>query len=157
MIASMVHPETIGSMGGSGNDTLIGGDGRDSIFGGFGDDVIYGGLGADVLEDNYGRDTFVFNTRLGKGEIDTIKNFNVGPDTIRLENAIFTKVGGRGWLDADAFHIGSRASDKDDRIIYDSKKGILYYDSDGSGSKAQIAFAKWSKNLKVTEKDFYII
>jgi VCBS repeat-containing protein len=143
--------------GGSGNDTLMGSDGRDRILGGFGDDVIYGGLGSDVLDDNYGNDVFVFNTRLGKGEVDTIKNFNVGPDTIRLENAIFKKVGGRGWLDADAFHIGSKAADREDRIIYDSKKGVLYYDSDGSGSKAQIAFANLSKNLKMTEKDFYII
>lgn len=143
--------------GGSGKDTLIGGDGQDSIVGGSGDDVIYGGLGADLLDDNHGRDTFVFNTRLGKGEVDTIKNFNVNPDTIWLESAIFKKIGGRGWLDADAFHIGSRAAGKDDRIIYDSKKGVLYYDSDGSGSKAQITFAKLSKNLKMTEKDFYII
>ncbi|WP_202064814.1 Ig-like domain-containing protein [Microvirga aerilata] len=142
---------------GTGNDTVIGGAGRDTISAGSGDDVIYGGLGADVIEDNFGRDTFVFNTRLGKGEVDTLKSFDVGPDTIRLENAIFKKVGGRGWLDEEAFHIGSKALERDDRIIYDAKKGMLYYDADGSGSKAQTAFAKLSKNLAMTEKDFFII
>jgi VCBS repeat-containing protein len=144
-------------VGESGNDTILGGEGNDTISAGRGDDVIYGGLGADVLEDSYGRDTFVFNTRLGTGQVDTIKHFDVGPDTIRLENAIFKKVGAKGWLKEDAFHIGAKAADKDDRIIYDAKKGVLYYDADGTGDAAQIAFAKLSKNLKITEKDFFIV
>lgn len=144
-------------VGESGNDTILGGDGNDTISAGTGDDVIYGGLGADVLIDSYGRDAFVFKTRLGKGQVDTLKHFDVGPDTIRLENAIFRKVGATGWLKDDAFHISGKAADKEDRIIYDAKKGVLYYDSDGTGAAAQIAFAKLSKNLKMTEKDFLII
>jgi Ca2+-binding RTX toxin-like protein len=143
--------------GESGNDTMIGGEGNDSLAGGTGNDIIYGGLGADVIDDNYGRDAIVFNTRLGKGEVDTLKNFNVGPDTIWLENAIFKGVGSRGWLKSDAFHIGSRAADKEDRIIYDAKKGMLYYDADGVGGEGPIAFARLSKHLKMTEKDFLII
>ncbi|MBB3018938.1 Ca2+-binding RTX toxin-like protein [Microvirga lupini] len=143
--------------GESGNDTVIGGEGNDRLTGGSGNDVIYGGLGADVIDDNYGRDAIVFNTRLGKGEVDTLTNFNVGPDTIWLENAIFKGVGSRGWLKADAFHIGAKAADKEDRIIYNAKKGMLYYDADGVGGQGQIAFAKLSKHLKMTEKDFLII
>jgi uncharacterized repeat protein (TIGR02059 family) len=144
-------------IGESGNDTILGDDGNDTISAGRGDDVIYGGLGADVLDDSYGRDAFVFNTRLGKGQVDTIKHFDVGPDTIRLENTIFKKVGGRGWLKEDAFHIGAKAADNDDRIIYDAKKGVLYYDADGTATAAQVAFAKLSKNLGLTEKDFFIV
>ncbi|WP_201863682.1 tandem-95 repeat protein [Microvirga soli] len=144
-------------VGESGNDTILGGDGNDTISAGRGDDVIYGGLGADVLDDSYGRDTFVFNSRLSRDQVDTIKHFDVGPDTIRLENAIFKKVGGRGWLNEDAFHIGASAADKDDRIIYNTKKGVLYYDADGTGAAAQVAFAKLSKNLSLTEKDFFIV
>lgn len=143
--------------GGRDNDTVIGGEGNDALTGGSGNGVVYGGLGADVIDDNYGRDAIVFNTRLGKGDVDMLKNFNVGPDTIWLENAIFKGVGRHGWLKADAFHIGSKAADKEDRIIYDAKKGMLYYDADGLGGKAQIAFAKPSKHLKMTERDFLII
>jgi Ca2+-binding RTX toxin-like protein len=119
--------------------------------------VIYGGKGADVLFGSYGRDVFVFDTKLGRSEIDTIRSFNVKDDTIKLENAIFTKVGGRGWLKAGAFHIGSKAADKNDRIIYDEKKGSLYYDKDGAGGSAQVQFAKIDKHLKLTYLDFQII
>jgi Ca2+-binding RTX toxin-like protein len=143
--------------GESGNDVLKGGDGNDTISAGTGNDVIYGGRGSDHLYGSYGRDAFVFDTRLGKGEVDTIHGFNVEDDTVRLENAVFTKVGGKGWLNADAFHIGSHAADAADRIIYDTAKGVLYYDSDGAGGHDQVAFAKLSKGLALTERDFYIV
>ncbi|MBF9197372.1 Ig-like domain-containing protein [Microvirga terrestris] len=144
-------------LAGSGHDTISGSAGNDTISAGAGNDVIYSGLGADVIEDGGGRDAFVFNTRIGKGQADMLKHFNVEPDTIWLENAIFKGVGGRGWLKADAFHIGVKASDKEDRIIYNAKKGMLYYDADGLDGQGQIAFAKLSKHLKITEKDFFII
>jgi len=143
--------------GGSNNDVLIGGDGKDTINGGSGNDVIYGGKGADLLYGSSGRDTFVFDTKLGKGEVDTIKNFSVANDTVRLENAIFTKVGGKGWLKWDAFHVGSKAADAEDRIIYDRKSGALYYDKDGVGGAAQVKFAQLDKGLLLTSHDFYVI
>lgn len=34
---------------------------------------------------------------------------------------------------------------------------MLYYDADGVSGKGQIAFAKLSKHLKMSEKDFLII
>jgi len=142
--------------GGSGNDVLKGGDGNDTISAGSGNDVIYGGLGDDLLIDSSGRDTFVFDTKLGKGNVDTIRHFNPGPDTIRLDDAIFTKAGPKGWLKADAFHIGAKAADAEDRIVYDAKKGALYYDKDGAGGAAQVQFAKVDKHLHITSYDFYI-
>ncbi len=56
-----------------------------------------------------------------------------------------------------SFWIGSKAHDKNDRIIYDNKKGILYYDADGTGAKAAVQIATISKKLLMTEKDFFII
>jgi serralysin len=50
-----------------------------------------------------------------------------------------------------------KAHDANDRIIYDKKKGVLYYDQDGTGSKAAIEIATIKKGLKITEKDFFII
>lgn len=55
------------------------------------------------------------------------------------------------------FYKGAKAHDANDRIIYDNKKGVLYYDPDGTGSAAQIKIATLSKKLKMTYKDFFVI
>ena len=61
-------------------------------------------------------------------------------------------------MNKDFFTIGSKAKDKYDYVIYDNKKGKLYYDADGSGTKyKQVEIATLSKNLKMTEKDFFVI
>jgi uncharacterized repeat protein (TIGR02059 family) len=143
--------------GDSGNDILKGGDGHDTINGGSGNDVLYGGKGKDILTGSSGRDTFVFDTKLGKGEIDTIRDFNPWEDTIRLENAVFKKVGPMGHLAWDAFHYGTHAADAEDRIIYDWFSGALYYDKDGAGGAAQVQFARIDKHLFLTVSDFAII
>jgi Ca2+-binding RTX toxin-like protein len=143
--------------GESGRDILKGGDGHDTINGSSGNDVLYGGMGKDVLTGGSGRDTFVFDTKFGKGEIDTIKDFNPWEDTIRLEKAVFTKIGPKGHLASDAFHYGTHAADAEDRIIYDWFSGALYYDKDGAGGAAQVQFAKIDKHLFLTVSDFVII
>ena len=79
-------------------------------------------------------------------------------DTFHLENAIFKKVGSKtGTLKKDFFTIGSKAKDKNDYIVYDNKKGVLYYDADGSGKGKAVEIATLSKNLKMTYKDFFVI
>ncbi|WP_173945398.1 VCBS domain-containing protein [Microvirga terrae] len=143
--------------GDSGNDILKGDDGHDTINGGSGNDVIYGGKGKDILTGGSGRDVFVFDTKLGDGKIDTIRDFNPWEDTIRLENAVFTKIGPKGDLAWTAFHYGSHAADADDRIIYDWFSGALYYDKDGAGGAAQVQFARIDKHLFLTVSDFVII
>jgi len=42
-------------------------------------------------------------------------------------------------------------------VIYNKKNGILYYDADGAGGGAQVEIAKLAKNLKVTDKDFFVL
>ena len=51
---------------------------------------------------------------------------------------------------------GSSAHDRSDRIIYNDDTGYLYYDPDGTGSASKKVIAKLSKNLSITEKDFFI-
>ena len=62
---------------------------------------------------------------------------------------------GRGM--ARAVEVGTKADDRDDYLIYNKKTGVLYYDADGSGSAKQVEIAKLSKNLKMNEKDFFVI
>ncbi|MBM6594153.1 Ig-like domain-containing protein [Microvirga pudoricolor] len=136
----------------------------DVIVGGAGRDVISGGLGRDILTGGKGKDTFVFDTKLTKNRsnVDTITDFNVKDDTMKLDNAIFKKLGKGtekkpGKLDKDFFTVGTKAQDANDYLIYNSKKGTLSYDADGSGKGAAIVFATLSKNLKMTDKDFLIV
>jgi len=123
-------------MGNSGSATLNGGSGNDSLSGGSGKDI------------------FVFGTKASSSNVDKITDFNVKDDTIWLENAYF-KVGSGSLskpkkMASKYFYKGAKAHDSNDRIIYDQKKGHLYYDPDGTGSKAQVKIATLSKNLKMT-------
>ncbi|WP_315975114.1 cadherin-like domain-containing protein [Microvirga yunnanensis] len=147
-------------VGGGGSDNLSGGLGNDTLTGGSGSDILSGGAGNDVLYGGTGKDSFVFKHKPNAStNKDVIKDFKVVDDTIRLDNAVFTKVGANGALKSSAFWTNTtgKAHDRDDRILYDKDSGVLYYDPDGTGSAARVAFATISKNLGLTYKDFYII
>ncbi|MGO4705783.1 M10 family metallopeptidase C-terminal domain-containing protein [Microvirga sp. 2MCAF38] len=149
--------------GDAGDDTIYGYGGNDVLYGGPGHDKLYGGSGKDTLAGGTEQDTFVFNTKLGsKTNVDRIIDFSVRDDSIWLENAIFRAVGKGSSskplvLSKSAFCVGTKAHDDTDRIIYNNKKGYLYYDADGSGEGAAVLFAILPKNLKLTYKDFYVI
>lgn len=150
--------ETI--VGNSANNRIKGFGGNDLLKGGSGNDFLYGGLGNDKLYGGSGKDAFVFDTKPNKySNKDTIYDFKVVDDAIRLDNAVFTKVGANGTLKEGAFWASNdgRAHDSSDRIIYDTDGGQLYYDLDGSGKAAAVQFAQVSKNLMMTYKDFYIV
>jgi Ca2+-binding RTX toxin-like protein len=148
------------SLTGNGLDNKISGNsGANKISGGAGNDAINGGTGNDKLTGGAGWDVFVFDTKLDKSKnLDSITDFKVIEDTIHLENKIFKKLGSStGTLNSAFFTIGSKAKDNDDYIVYDSKKGMLYYDADGSGKGKQIEIAKISKKLALTDADFLVI
>jgi serralysin len=89
---------------------------------------------------------------------DTITDFNVLDDTIALENAIFTALGlTTGTLTAAAFRIGTAAGDADDRIIYNSSTGALFYDSNGNAAGGSVQIATLTSSLALTNNDFWII
>jgi serralysin len=143
-----------------GNDKVHGYGGNDKLYGDSGNDYLYGGAGNDQLWGGSGKDSFVFDYKPNaKTNKDVIKDFRVKDDTIRLDNKVFTKIGKDGTLKAGAFWTNNtgKAHDKDDRVIYDKNSGVLYYDADGSGKGAGVAFATISKNLSLTNKDFYVL
>ena len=142
-----------GTINGTGNELA------NTIVGGAGSNVINGGLGNDVLTGGAGADYFVFNTALdGTANVDRITDFSTVYDTIRLENAVFTKLAATGTLGANNFKvIGSAPLDADDFILYDKASGYLYYDADGSGAGAAVKFALVGVNLALTSADFTVI
>jgi cysteinyl-tRNA synthetase len=130
--------------------------GNDRLNGRGGNDRLDGGSGKDVLTGGAGRDQFVFDSRLGKANIDTISDFETGNDRILLDHHVFTRLD-KGALDISAFVIGAQAADATDRIIYDSDTGRLFYDADGSGAGKAMAFARLDAGLNLTDNDFHIV
>ena len=137
-------------------DILNGGTGADILRGLLGNDMLIGGSGADVLTGGSGEDAFVFNTRAELGA-DTIVDFSPIDDSLQFDNAVLTEVGKNGKLSSDAFHLGTTAADKEDRILYDSKTGILAYDADGIGGTAAIKVATLTNKATIALGDFLVI
>lgn len=130
--------------GNNGNNNIAGGDGNDELT----------GLG--------GRDLFHFTTPLNAAtNVDEITDFNVVDDTIVLDPAIFNGFDNvwtlGGSVSAGEFVIGPAAVDANDRLIYNSGTGALYYDADGAGGTAAVQFATLDTGLNLTYQDFSVI
>ncbi|MBJ6127054.1 calcium-binding protein [Microvirga splendida] len=150
--------------GTTGRDIVKGLAGNDRLAGNAGDDRLHGSTGKDILTGGLGRDVFVFDSKPNKKtNLDKIVDFKVVDDSIWLENKIFSKLGKKGSEAAPAqlkksfFKVTDKAKDKDDYIVYNKKTGKLFYDVDGSGSKAAVEIATLSKKLAMTHKDFFVI
>ncbi len=147
--------------GDSAANTLNGGAGNDSLSGGVGNDTLIGGLGNDTLSGGIGNDVFVFNSATANN-LDTILDFTTGTDKIQLSKSIFANLGATGNLTENAFWSAAGAvkgNDANDRIVYNTTTGALYYDADGSGSGAavQIALLGTSSHPATLFSDFAVI
>lgn len=144
--------------GETGSDRLYGSFGDDALVGGRGDDRMYGEAGADLLRGGAGRDAYVYNSvPSSQTGIDTVQGFSVAEDTFWLNNSVFKGLGREGTLRSSAFWTGDEAHDATDRVIYDRNDGVLYYDQDGSGASEQVAVAKLSTGLRMTNLDILVI
>lgn len=139
-----------GLNGGSGNDIIYGGDGNDMLWGEDGDDILSGGRGRDSLIGGAGHDIFLFDTT-PDGNIDAIKDFEVGIDRIGLSKAIFTAFEGMDEVGAGNFANGY-AKDADDFLIY--RSGVLYYDADGNGPGEAVALANLAYSPAINHESF---
>ncbi len=135
---------------------LTGNNISQSIIGNAGNNVIDGKGGADALWGLGGNDTFVFDTALGSGNVDRVYDFDPTTDSIRLDDAFFRGLS-LGALSQGAFASGTAAAQADDRVIYDSATGKLFFDPDGVGGAAQIQFATLNPGLAVTSADFFVV
>ena len=62
-----------------------------------------------------------------------------------------------GVLNADAFHIGAAAADAQDRIVYNSATGDLFFNSNGNAAGGSTLFAKLDTGLALSNTDFYVV
>jgi Ca2+-binding RTX toxin-like protein len=128
------------------------------VIGNIGNNRLGGGGGNDQLTGGNGQDEFLFDTALNAAtNVDRITDFNVADDTILLDRDIFSSSLGLGNISAGEFVIGTTAQDANDRIIYDSSTGALFYDNDGVGGNAAVRFATLSTGLALTNLDFLVV
>lgn len=150
------------------NLTLIGtstvngtGNGLDNIVrGNTASNVLNGGGGADVFTGYAGADIFVFNTTLDSANVDTITDYTSGSDSMQLALAMFSGIGATGALSAAAFVSGAdltAATTASEHIVYDTTAGMLYYDADGVGGAASVAFATLTTAPTLTAADFSVV
>ncbi|PSF38746.1 hypothetical protein C7H19_04385 [Aphanothece hegewaldii CCALA 016] len=140
--------------GNSNNNTITGNGGDDILSGGNGNDILVGSVGFDTLTGGRNLDQFVFNTPT-EG-IDTITDFRVVDDTIVLSASGFGSDLVIGTLAANQFIIGLSATTADQRLIYNSTTGGLFFDADGLDGTAATQFATLATNLALKSADFSI-
>ena len=128
------------------------------IVGNGGNNVLNGGGGEDLLTGSGGSDVFEFTSSLVAGNISTITDFSAA-DAIRLSSATFNTIVGTGALSADQFvaNASGTAEDANDRIIFETDTGKLFFDSNGSTAGGAAQFAKVSSDLELTASSFSII
>lgn len=141
-------------------NTISGEGGNDYIRSGAGKDTLIGGAGKDSLLGGSGADKFIFDARLGKGNVDRVDDFQPGKDKLLLDSDVFKGLS-KGGLNAAKFHSGAgetTAHDRSDRIIYDTLSGKLYFDGDGTkAGKDPIHFATLKGAPLIDAGDFGIV
>jgi Ca2+-binding RTX toxin-like protein len=150
--------------GTNGANVLMGNTAANTLRGLGGNDMLYGKAANDKLYGGTGRDTFIFDTRPNKStNVDKIYDFKSRDDSFHLDNAVFTKLGKTGTalrpkkFSSDMFINGTKAQDREDRIVYDKKTGNLYYDADGTGRSAQVKIATIVNKTTLKFDDFFVI
>jgi hypothetical protein len=148
--------------GSSGNDTLKGLDGNDQLAAVGGKDVLYGGKGKDF---------FMF---VSGPDGDVIKDFKHSDDTIIISQYAHPGLTtpdhyyarpfpdhpiAPSLLNPNGFHASKsgKAHDFDDRILYNTNNGNLFFDPDGTGSAPRQLIATLSGHPPVAYDDFLII
>jgi Ca2+-binding RTX toxin-like protein len=149
-------------IGGAGNDTLQGNAGNDRLLGRDGNDWLRGGAGRDTLSGGAGTDRFIFAETAGSANADRISDFVSGTDRLLFENDVLAGLGPAGhWaVDDGRFWAAPGASgghDGNDRVIYNTSTGSLYYDADGSGAGAAQLIATLLDHPAIAATDIVVI
>jgi Ca2+-binding RTX toxin-like protein len=144
--------------------SIVGNAGANALTGTAFNDTLDGGPGNDVLTGGAGADAFVFDSRPNaSSNKDTITDFQVGIDSLWFSKAVLVGLGTSVAPLADVqFWSGPgvvAAHDADDRIVYNTTTGALYYDADGNGPIAavQVALIGTSIHPALSATDIQIV
>ena len=92
---------------------------------------------------------------------DTIQGFASGTDKIVLDDAVYAGLGTVGDFAAndERFYLAAGATagfDPEDRIVYDTASGKLWYDADGLGGSAASLIATLAGNPTLAATDILV-
>ena len=142
------------------NDRLTGGAGGQTLAGQAGDDTLWGASGKDTLWGGGGADRFIFR-ETGSANADSVRDFASGTDEVALNNSPMSALGAPGDFSVDdaRFKANSTgtATDANDRVVYDTSTGSLYYDADGNGAGAAQIIATFQGNPAISAADIVVI
>lgn len=150
-----------GNLNGTGNDLdnlLIGNAGVNTLDGGKGNDTLIGGVARDVLIGGTGADRFVFGSPTDR--VDRVMDFSrqEKDKLVFVSNGLDSFDGLQvGRVKKGQFVVGKRAGDKNDRFIYNEKRGILFYDEDGRGGVGQVRVATFADQPTLGAKDLLVV
>lgn len=119
---------------GEGDDDIASGGGNDRIRAGAGNDKLDAGAGVDLVFGGAGADKFILSAVEDEGYV-RIADFKAAEgDQIGFDTFVFTAL--NADLRAQQFVANNTgvATTADQRLIFDTRNGKLYYDEDGSGS-----------------------
>jgi Ca2+-binding RTX toxin-like protein len=156
---SFFHHEP--SQGPDGNDTLFGLTGHDTLRGGGGDDWLQGDGWSDTLSGGAGSDSFVW-AEAGSSQVDRVLDFEHRTDELLFDITYFRALGSPGpWLEGDERFFAAPGAtsghDSDDRLVYNTSSGSLYYDADGSGAGAAQVVATFQGGVSISASDITVI
>ena len=141
-------------------DSLTGAAGGQTLTGQGGADTLWGGAGVDTLWGAGGNDAFVFR-EMGSANADRVSDFASGADKLQLDDAAFTSIGAMGNFAAGDARFWASSSgaahDPNDRVLYNTSTGQLYYDADGNGSAAAQLIATVLNAPAVAATDITVI
>jgi Ca2+-binding RTX toxin-like protein len=140
-----------------GNTSGAGNSGNNIIYGyGTGDNIIDGGDGIDTLFGGAGNDTFILN----KTSSDIINDFGIGNDKLQISASTF----GGGLvanvaLLANQLLVGANATatNANQRFIYNTTNGELFFDIDGNGSSIALSIGRLSSKPTIESTVFQIV
>jgi len=149
-------------VGGGFNDSITGSAVAEYLDGRQGNDTIRGGGGNDSLLGGTGNDFFVFAEAAGAANADRLTDFASGVDELMFDNAVMAGLGANGAFVSgdDRFHAAAGAvggADAEDRMVYNTSTGQLYYDADGSGSGAAQLVATLNAGAALAATDITVI
>jgi Ca2+-binding RTX toxin-like protein len=145
----------------NGNDTLNGSGFADTLNGFAGNDVLKGKGGNDVLFGGAGADKFTFDMAPSAGTADSIRDFkHAEGDKIVLDNDFYA-LGAAGTALGGKFAAGltmsmTKVVAADDRILYDTDSGNLYYDADGGTGAGRVLIATLTTHPALVAGDFTV-
>jgi Ca2+-binding RTX toxin-like protein len=88
---------------------------------------------------------------------DRITDFDPAQDRLEFGHFAFAALGPTGAVAPGAFALGTKATEADDRLIYDEATGTLRYDADGSGGAAAVLVATLGAHTALGVADLFVV